>query len=154
MREMMARVVRNAIGRVVCIVADYSAAIIAEARRMRAMVIADQPSKQVEKILRAARDGGELSGLVIVNTTGNAVPPYKGAPPQPRRVILANGDHSSREAVAFSLHSLGHDAAHIADWMNVDVETAKTFVRRAEQKNRSHPELAELMERLSLIGED
>lgn len=148
LRELMARIVRNAIGRVVCVIADYSAAVLAEARRLRAMVIADRPTADVERELRSARQAGELAGLVVVDAAGDGVPPYPGAPAVARKLILANGDHSPKEAIAHDLHVLGHDVRQIAEWLGVDGETAKTFVRRAERKNRRHPELLAALARL------
>lgn len=117
------------------------------------MVIADRPSRRVERALRDARAAGELSGLVVVDTAGDGVPPYPGAPDRPRQVILANGAHSTKEAVAYDLHvGLGHDFAQIGEWLEVDAETAKTFVRRAERKNKRHPELEGILERLTLAS--
>lgn len=150
----MARIVRNAIGQVGCIIADYSEAALEEARRTGAHVIADRPPKRMELALRQARSSGEIAGLIVVDAARDGVPPYPGAPQRPRRLILANGNHSAKEAIAFDLHSMGHDFAQIGDWLKVDTETAKTFVRRAEQKNRRYPELDDAMHRIALADGD
>lgn len=149
MRELMARVVRGAIGRVVCVIADYSPSVLGEAVRLGAMVIADRPPVDMERALRAARSAGELSGLIVVDTAGDGVPPYPGAPLTARRLIVANGEHSASEAVAFDLRSRGHDFGRIGEWLDKDVETVKTFVRRAESKNRRHPEIEAVLRRLT-----
>lgn len=150
MRELMARVVRDAIGRVMCVISDYSVAVLAEARRLKAMVIADRPDKATEQALRQAKAAGEIAGLIVVDTAGDAVPPYAGAPVRPRRHILANGEHSSKEAIAFDLHVRGHDFSQIGALLNVDGETAKTFVRRAERKNKAAPGTDDVLRRLEL----
>lgn len=149
MREMMARIVRNSVGRVMCVIADYSAAVLAEARRVRALVIAERPPPDMERDLRAAKAADEIDGLIVVDAAGDGVPPYPGAPSQPRRLILANGDHSGKEAVAFDLHVRGHSYEAIGQWLAVDAVTAKTFVRRAERKNRRHPEVERVLAALA-----
>lgn len=145
----MTRVARDVVGSMLCVISDYSVRALALARRLRAIVVADRPGPTIEQQLQDARDAGEIESLYIIDITGDSVPIFPGAPDRPRRMTLTNGGHSSREALAFDLHVRGHTFDAIGDAMGVDAETARTFVRRAEAKNRVYPDVSSVLRQVA-----
>lgn len=122
------------------------------ARRAGCRIILDRPEQDV---LRGFSEWAELDGrgvaIELVNMDGDdALGIIPLAPPQPRPTIAVNGRHSEHEAIAFDLHARGFTYDRISEMMECDVQTAKTYIIRAREKNRKDSDMDEAM-RLSRL---
>lgn len=137
-RELVSKASRALFRNSIVVVSNYDRRAVAAALRMANRIVMDRPPSGMAlwnntkvEVIDASKDDA-----AAWMAHGHLKPP---------EIAVANSGHSDHEAMAFDLRSRGLAYAEIAAIMRCDVQTAKTYLTRARQKNAKSPEIASLL---------